>query len=177
MSAIACQLLSLTEGCLFPFERCIGMLLSWDECVKQLSVTVFWASRDISSLTKLNCVKLARDSVLHIAQHIFLISSFTTCVQLVMIDQFLGNPNESMNHHSETLDSLLVSCMMERKLASFVEASFCSVTQVAPGFNFRICSFTSATECQSLIDTRLFCFSHLNFPLLVAVMGSKMREV
>ena len=39
------------------------------------------------------CVKLARDSVLHIAQHIFLISSFTTCVQLVMIDQFLGNPN------------------------------------------------------------------------------------
>ena len=80
-----------------------------------------------------------------------------------------------MNHHSETLDSLLV--MHERKPASFVEASFCSVTQVAPGFNFRICSFTSATECQSLIDTRLFCFSHLKLHWLVAVMGSKMREV
>ena len=43
MSAIACQVLSLTEGCLLPFEGCIGMLLSWDECVKQLLVTVFGA--------------------------------------------------------------------------------------------------------------------------------------
>ena len=77
-----------------------------------------------------------------------------------------------MNHHSETLDSLLV--MHERKPASFVEASFCSVTQVAPGFSFRICSFMSATECQymSLIDTRLFYVSHLKLHWFVAVLGS-----